>query len=202
MMGLGKSAWSAMQGCRAWQAAGLPPLRQGRASIAAERRLPLSPVNASRRLLGSAGVDRRRTGRERLQKVKPSRIVSVVIAGVLATAGSAAAQEQAAAGAVYVPHAPGRFAVFGSGWFGGWGPCDFGACADSPYLRRAIQRELAQLEHLRDLDERAQRALQSHSLPPYGARGERPPPTPEEQVQPAFRGSGEIRPEFSRAADR
>jgi hypothetical protein len=162
----------------------------------------LSPVKASRRLLGSDGVDRRRTGRERLQKVKPSRIVSAVLAGVLATAGAAAAQDQATAGATYGPLAPGRFAVFGSGWFGGWGPCDLGGCGDSPYLRRAIQRELAQLEHLRDLEERAHRALLSHSLPPYGARGGGPPPTPEEQVQPAYRGSGEIRPEFSRAADR
>jgi hypothetical protein len=137
-----------------------------------------------------------------LPNVKWSRIVSAVLAGVLATTGTAAAQDPAAAGASYGPHAPGRFAVFGMGWFGGWGPCDFGGCADSPYLRRAIQRELAQLEHLRDLEERAQRALQSHSLPPYGARGDRPPPTPDEQVQPAYRGSGEIRPEFSRAADR
>jgi hypothetical protein len=72
-----------------------------------------------------------------------------------------------------------------------------GACVDNPYLRRAIQRELAQLEHLRELEERAQRGLQSYGTPLYAARGDWPPPTPEAQVQPAYRGSGEIRPEFS-----
>ena len=55
---------------------------------------------------------------------------------------------------------------------------------DNPYLRRAIQRELAQLEHLRELDERAQRGLQPYG-PMAGARGDWPPPTPEEHVQPA-----------------
>ena len=72
-------------------------------------------------------------------------------------------------------------------------------CVDNPYLRRAIQRELAQLEHLRDLDDRAQRGVQPYGTLLYGARRDWPPPTPEADVQPAYRGSGEIRPEFSMA---
>ncbi|MGZ9031837.1 MAG: hypothetical protein ACXW2G_10710 [Burkholderiaceae bacterium] len=71
------------------------------------------------------------------------------------------------------------------------------ACADNPHLRRAIQRELTQLEHLREIEERAQRVLESYGTPLYGAGRDWPPPTPEAQVQPSYRGSGEIRPEFS-----
>jgi len=128
------------------------------------------------------------------------------LAGVLATAGAAEPQAPVAAGATigwsrpgYGLYAPFRYGPYRYGWIGPWGPCGVGACVDSPYLRRAIQRELAQLEYLRELEERAQRGFQPYGMPLYGARGERPPPTPEAQVQPAYRGSGEIRPEFSRA---
>jgi hypothetical protein len=139
-----------------------------------------------------------------LPDVQLSRIVAAVLAGVLATAGAAEPQTQVVAGATagwpaYGTYGPFHYGPFGYGWIGPWGPCGAGACVDGPYLRRAIQRELAQLEYLRELDERAQRGLQSYGLPPYGARGDWPPPTPEAQVQPAYRGSGEIRPEFSSA---
>jgi hypothetical protein len=76
-----------------------------------------------------------------------------------------------------------------------------GACADNPYLRRAIRRELAQLEYLRELEDRAQRSFQTHGTLLYGARGDWPPPTPEAEVMPAYRDSGEIRPEFSRSGE-
>ena len=140
----------------------------------------------------------------RLPDVQSSRVVAAVVAGWLATAGAAEPQAQVVAGATvgwpaYGTYGPFHYGPFGYGWIGPWGPCGAGACIDGPYLRRAIQRELAQLEYLRELDERAQRGLQSYGLPPYGARGDWPPPTPEAQVQPAYRGSGEIRPEFSGA---
>lgn len=118
-----------------------------------------------------------------------SRVVAAVVAGWLATAGAAEPQAQVVAGATvgwpaYGTYGPFHYGPFGYGWIGPWGPCGAGACIDGPYLRRAIQRELAQLEYLRELDERAQRGLQSYGLPPYGARGDWPPPTPEAQVQP------------------
>jgi len=123
------------------------------------------------------------------------------MAGVIAVAGVAPSQAQVAAGATIGWGWPGYglYAPYGLNWYGWtrpWGPCSAGICIDNPYLRRAIQRELAQLEHLRELEERVQRGLQSYGTLPYG-RGNWPPATPEAQVQPAYRGSGEIRPEFS-----
>jgi hypothetical protein len=135
--------------------------------------------------------------------VKQSHILTAMFAGAIAAAGIAPSQAQLAAGATlgwgwpgYGFYAPYRFGPNWYGWTSAWGPCN-AACVDNPYLRRAIQRELARLEHLRELEERVQRGLQSYGTPPYRARGDWPPPTPEAQVQPAYRGSGEIRPEFS-----
>jgi hypothetical protein len=87
--------------------------------------------------------------------------------------------------------------MYGYGWFGAWGACGSGPCIDDPYLRRAIRRELDQLELRRELEERAQRGMAQDGAPPDGARRDLPPATPERQVQPAYRHSGEIRPEFS-----
>jgi len=136
--------------------------------------------------------------------VKQSRIVAAVFAGLLVAAGAAPSQAQVAAGATfrwgwpgYGPWMPSRAWPSWYGWVDPWGPCGASSCVDNPYLRRAIQRELAQLEHFRELDERAQRDLQAYGTPLHGARSDWPPPTPEAQVQPAYRGSGEIRPEFS-----
>jgi hypothetical protein len=135
--------------------------------------------------------------------VKQSHVLAAVLAGVLAAAAVVPSQAQLAAGATigwgwpgYGPHVPYRYGPHWYGWTGSWGTCSAGACVDNPNLRRAIRRELAQLEHLRELEERAQRGLQSYGTPLHGARGDWPPPTPEAQVQPAYRGSGEIRPEF------
>ena len=138
--------------------------------------------------------------------MKQSRIVAAVFAGVLAATAADESQAQVSAGATFGwgwsggLYPPYRCGPFWNGWIGPWGPCSAGAAwVDDPFLRRAIQRELAQHEYLRELEERAQRGLQSYRTPPYGARGDWPPPTPEAQVQPAYRGSGEIRPEFSGA---
>lgn len=138
--------------------------------------------------------------------MKQSHILAAVFAGTLAAAGVVPSQARVVAVATigwgwpgYSPYLPSRYGPYGYGWTGRWGACNAGACIDNPYLRRAIQRELGQLEHLRELEERAQRGTQSYGTPHYGARGDWPPPTPEAHVQPAYRGSGEIRPEFSRS---
>ncbi|MCU0693581.1 MAG: hypothetical protein MUF54_19500 [Polyangiaceae bacterium] len=131
------------------------------------------------------------------------RIVAALLAGVLEVAAAGPPAQAAAGVAVsrgwpgYGPYLPPRHGVHGHGWLGTWGACGAGACIDDPYLRRAIRRELDQYEFRRELEERAQRGLAQDGMPPYGARRDLPPPTPEGQVQPAYRHSGEIRPEFA-----
>ena len=139
--------------------------------------------------------------------MRQSRVVAVLVAGVLAAGVATGPRAQVAATAVvdwgwpwYGPQAPYRFGWYGYGWLGPWGPCGGGACVDDPYLRRAIRRELEQQEYLRELEERARRGFAPVETL-YGARRDWPPPTPEAQVQPAYRGSGEVRPEFSRAGE-
>jgi hypothetical protein len=136
--------------------------------------------------------------------VKQSHILAAVLAGTLAAAGVFPSQARSATVATigwgwsgHGPYLPYRYGPSWYGWTGPWGSCSAGACIDSPYLRRAIQRELGLHEHLREIEERAQRGLEPYGTPRYGARGDWPPPTPEAHVQPAYRGSGEIRPEFS-----
>ncbi len=138
--------------------------------------------------------------------MKQSRVVVAVLAGVLAVGAATESQAQVAAGAAlnsgwpgYGSYAPYRYGLYGYGWIGQWGPCGVGSCVDDPYLRRAIRLELERQEYLRELEERAQHGFQSEATPLYGVRRDLPPPTPEAQVQPAYRGSGEIRPEFSGA---
>lgn len=132
--------------------------------------------------------------------MKQSPIVVAVVAVVLAAAGSTPSLAQVVAGTAvgwgwpgYGPYLPYRF---WPQWYGWSGPCGAGLCVDNPYLRRAIQREVAQLEFLRELEGRAQRGDHAYGRPLYLTRGDWPPPTPEAQVQPAYRDSGEIRPEF------
>jgi hypothetical protein len=55
------------------------------------------------------------------------------------------------------------------------------------------------MEHLRELEERAQRGFSAAGTPPYGVSRDQLPPTPEAQVQPGYLESGEIRPEFRSA---
>ena len=133
--------------------------------------------------------------------MKQSPIVVAIVAVVLAAAGAAPSRAQVVAGATVGWDWSGYGAYvqyrYGLTWYGWMGPCGAGVCVDNPYLRRAIQRELAQLEFLRELEERTQRGVHSYGRSLYLARGYWPPPTPEAHVQPAYRDSGEIRPEFS-----
>lgn len=131
-----------------------------------------------------------------------SRIATTIAAVVLAATGAAPLRAQVVVGTsfawgwpAYAPNLPYRY---GAPWIGWSGHCGPWLCVDSPYLRRAIQREIAQIEHLRDLEERTQPSLHSLGRPLlYLAGGGWPPPTPEAHVQPAYRGSGGILPEFS-----
>jgi hypothetical protein len=129
--------------------------------------------------------------------VKRPGLLKVIVAAALAAA-ALSSQAQVFVGTSIGWGWPGSspYWPYPSTWNGPWVPCGFGACADSPYLRRAIQRELARLEYLGELDERNQRGLQRYAQAPYVNRRDLPPPTPEDQVQPAYRRSGEIRPEF------
>ena len=136
--------------------------------------------------------------------MKQSRVVAAVFAGVLAAGGAAESQAEVAAGVTfswpgYGPSALHRYGLYVYGWIGPWGSCGVGACVDNPYVRRAIRRELEQLEHLRELEERAQWGFPPADTPLHGLRRDWVPPTPEAHVQPAYRDSGEIRPEFSHA---
>jgi hypothetical protein len=135
-----------------------------------------------------------------LQGVK-SRIITAIAAVLLAATGAAPVRAQIVVGTGFVwgwhtywPNLPYRY---GPQWFGWIGQCSAGLCVDSPYLRRAIQREIVQFEHLRDLEQRTQPSLHTFARPLYLAAAGWPPPTPEAHVQPAYRRSGEIRPEFS-----
>jgi hypothetical protein len=139
-----------------------------------------------------------------LHNVKQSRVAAAaLLIGALTAALASASQAQVAAGAAvgwgetwYAPLAPYRYGGFGYGWSGAWASCGAAACVDDPYLRRAIRREIDQQEHLRELEERARRGF-APTAPLYDARRDWPPPTPEAQVQPAYRGSGEVLPQFS-----
>lgn len=81
------------------------------------------------------------------------------------------------------------------GLYGPWG-CLSASCLEDARVRRAIQREVARLQWLAERDEHAQAALLSGSRSPHPDRSHMLPVTPEAHVQPAYRGTGEIRPEF------
>ncbi len=78
------------------------------------------------------------------------------------------------------------------------GPCAMGICADHAALGRSLRRELQQQELRRELDARAESAARAPNPNPYLAPRYLPPPTPDSQLQPRYRGTGEIRPEFQR----
>ncbi len=130
-----------------------------------------------------------------------SRIITALAAVLLAATGAAPLRAQVVVGTGFVwgwpTYGPNLSYRYGPQWFGWIGQCGAGLCVDSPSLRRAIQREIVQFEHLRDLQERNQPSLHMVGRPLHLAGGGWPPPTPDAHVQPAYRGSGEIRPEFS-----
>jgi len=148
--------------------------------------------------------------------VTPLRTLAILCAAIAGSAGAAFAQPGAAIGGaagrassvqVHGPYAPywygapapywyGAYAPYGYGAYAPWGPCAAGLCGDGTWLRSAIRRELQQQELRRELELRAGGGVPPGGGSPYGAQRPPPPPTPESQLQPAYRGSGEVRPEY------
>ena len=85
------------------------------------------------------------------------------------------------------------------GAYAPWGPCLPGSCVDDVQLRRAVRRELERQDLRRELELREGGGFPRGAGSPYGAPRPTPPPTPESQLQPRYRGSGDVRPEFQDA---
>ena len=115
--------------------------------------------------------------------------------------GSGAAHAQVGGVSPLIPPAarfgypPAAYPLAPAPLLGPWGACAHGNCVDSPALRAAIRRELQRQELRNDLDRQAEAAArvaeQTYRVPRY-----LPPATPESQVQPGYRGSGEVRLEY------
>jgi hypothetical protein len=127
-------------------------------------------------------------------------------AALLAAPGAAFAQSDTAVGvgAVwprpgYGPYGPYPYGPYPYGGYGPWGPCLYGPCADNMELRRAVRRELQLQELRRELEQGSGYGPSSSGGGGFGVRRDPPPPTPESEMQPRFRGSGEVRPEYRSA---
>jgi hypothetical protein len=70
---------------------------------------------------------------------------------------------------------------------------------DSVELRRAVRRELQLQELRRELEADSVAGALRGRGSAFGVRRDPPPPTPESEMQPRYRGSGEVRPEYRRA---
>ena len=99
----------------------------------------------------------------------------------------------------------GSTATYSLGGFYPRSPCAPGVCPDTVALSRAmrrelqrqeLRRELQRQELRRELDSRAEAAARWTEPSPYLAPRYLPPPTPESHLQPRYRGTGEIRPEY------
>lgn len=82
------------------------------------------------------------------------------------------------------------------GAYAPWGPCLPGTCVDDIQLRRAVRRELERQELRRELEQREGGGYPRGTGGPYVAPRPAPPPTPESHLQPRYRGSGDVRPEY------
>jgi len=134
---------------------------------------------------------------------------ATLVLGLLCAAGASPLHAQAPAGAAEYRPAP-PYAGY-PGWYppaaytpwypyngyAPWWPCAVGPCANDLQVRRAVRRELQQQELRREIE--ARQAAQSAGAPPDGPGWiyrPPPPPTPESHLQPGYRGTGEIRPEY------
>jgi len=90
----------------------------------------------------------------------------------------------------------GPYPAYPYGRYGPWGPCVPGSCLDDIYVRRAVRRELQQQELRRELELRERGGYPGSEAGSYGVPRPAPPPTPDSHLQPRYRGSGEVLPEF------
>ena len=112
---------------------------------------------------------------------------------VLAFAAPLAASAQSVA--PYVPHPVWGGSVFygyGGPWIGG--PCGVYGCGLGPDYRTQLRREL-RFQELREGGPHA--TYRAYPIPQHDL----PPPTPLNQIQPAYRDASQIRPEFRRPTD-
>jgi hypothetical protein len=121
-----------------------------------------------------------------------SHLLRLAFAGVVATAAATAAAQTVNGVVAW------GWPVAGPFWPGFGAPvgaCAIGGCTDGPALRRAIQREITRMQFLSELDAR------SNATFGHIHRTEAPPPTPDAHIQPAYRGSGEILPQFRQVGE-
>ncbi len=137
-----------------------------------------------------------------MRKLMP--VSAIALAALLAAPGQAVAQAVAQAGAavggvvgwpwpVYGPYGPYPYPYDA---YAPWGPCAPGICVDGMDVRRAVRREMQLQELRRELELRAAGGFPGGGASPYGVPRDPPPPTPESHLQPQYRGSGDVRPEF------
>jgi len=87
----------------------------------------------------------------------------------------------------------------GAGLYNPWLGCDaLYGCYDSHRLRLELDRD----RRLQELRERAAPGSRTYEAGegPWGQQRYIPPATPESSIQPAYRGTGQLRPEYEQAA--
>ncbi len=133
--------------------------------------------------------------------VRRMAMLAACSAALLAAPGFALAQTDAwvGVGAVWPWPAYGPYGPYPYGGYGPWGPCLSGPCVDNVELRRAVRRELQRQELRRDLEQGSGYGPMRGGRSGFGVRSDPPPPTPESEMQPRYRGSGEVRPEYRSA---
>jgi hypothetical protein len=130
--------------------------------------------------------------------VNSRRMLLVCCAVLLLSPGAAFAQP----GVVIVGRVGWPWPAYGPYWsypygaYAPWSACRRGFCPDDLWLLGAIRREMQQEELRRDLERRAGAGFPQGGESLYGVPRYLPPPTPESQLQPAYRGSGDVRPEY------
>jgi uncharacterized membrane protein len=90
----------------------------------------------------------------------------------------------------------GPYAGYPYGAVAPWVPCAPWTCVDANQLRRDLRREMRSQELRRELELRASGGLRSGTESLFGTPRYIPPSTPAAQVQPRYRGSGEVRPQY------
>ena len=124
------------------------------------------------------------------------RSVAVLSVALLCAPAAAPAQTEVGGAAVWYWPAYGPYLPYPYGIYAPWGPCAPGLCIDDAQVRGALRRELQRQELRRELELRDAAAAAAASAGIRDASRPPPPPTPESHLQPQYRGSGEVRPEY------
>ena len=124
-----------------------------------------------------------------------SRSSNVLRILVASTVLNAATGNPAIARNVGVPHRM----PFAFGIYDPWFVCipPYG-CQDSLQLRLELERD-RRLQELRERAARSEPRLQGPAEGPWGGQRYLPPATPEANIQPAYRGASQLRPEYEQS---